>query len=191
MESLASTIRKMSAARHAPVQQLQPAPTPVVTEQNSKEFDYAAETSTEESRLIAVPGKATLIPEDHQGVSPMTTPASAVFEARARTMAEARASMSRTPVTSPRPDIPALVESDTTRYLKPKHRQLPLPQVIKEDAEPPAMEYEDSKAILATGKVKPNVDDSKFQPKFKSVQEYVAFSRNKRAQYQLKVIDNA
>lgn len=151
MESLANTIRKMRTVQRTPVQQ----PTQVVVEQQkvSGEFDYAAETQTEETRLIQVPGKTALIPEDTQGVAPMTPPSPEVFAACAR-------SISRT-------DIPPLVESDVSRYLKKK--ALPLPKPIVEE------------------KV---IQESK-PAKFKSVAEYVQHNRNKRAQQQLKIIDNA
>jgi hypothetical protein len=62
-------------------------------------------------------------------------------------------------------------------------------KVVKEDTDPPTGDYEDSAAILAgTKKPKINSDD---QPKFKSMAEYVAHNRTKRAEYQRKIIDNA
>jgi hypothetical protein len=178
MTTFSEIYKQMRSGQRTPVQQ----PAQQIVEQPAAapgEFDYAAETATEESRLITAPGKVALIPEDTQGVAPMTAPSAAVFEARAFH-------------SIPRPDIPPLVESDVSRYLKKKPLPMPVtPAVIKEDTDPPATEYEDSKQVLANGKVQPNIDDSKFQPKFKSVREYVTFSRNKRAQYQSKIIDNA
>jgi hypothetical protein len=62
---------------------------------------------------------------------------------------------------------------------------------IKEEVDPPVLDYKDAMEVLAGKKMPdPNKGDED-QPKWKNMAEYLAYARNKRAEYQKKMIDNA
>lgn len=185
--TFASIYQKMKTEQRTPVQKT----IPVITEQpiSNQEFDYASETASEAPKTVEMPVVTETVHLRQ----------------------------------TPRPDIPPLVESDVTRYLKPKTRALldeahgvflkggaigdnktKKPVSVHEDpAEAKAKATRMNKQLSPGEKkhyglkyhVKPvteNVESAdQDQPTFKSVREYITSQRNKRAQHQLKVIDNA